>query len=195
MRKTGFWKTDGFLGVVVSLLMLAAAGTDLVRSLERKAYDLGVQASSRTPLDRVAVIAIDDTSIANLGRWPWPRDRLAKMIDLLAEGKAKLVANTVFFFEPQIDPGYAYVTRLLELHGQLPVGSAVMPEIEQMGNVLKEAEHALNTDRILAESIGRAGNVLLPMLFTLGDPKGRPDKPLPEYVARNRLPQVRAREA
>ena len=68
MRKTGFWKTDGFLGVVVSLLMLAAAGTDLVRSLERKAYDLGVQASSRTPLDRVAVIAIDDASIANLGR-------------------------------------------------------------------------------------------------------------------------------
>ena len=88
MRKTGFWKTDGFLGVVVSLLMLAAAGTDLVRSLERKAYDLGVQASSRTPLDRVAVIAIDDASIANLGRWPWPRDRLAKMTDLLAEGKA-----------------------------------------------------------------------------------------------------------
>ncbi len=190
MRKTGFWKTDGFLGVVVSLLMLAAAGTDLVRSLERKAYDLGVQASSRTPLDRVAVIAIDDASIANLGRWPWPRDRLAKMTDLLAEGKAKLVANTVFFFEPQIDPGYAYVTRLLELHGQLPVASAVMPEIEQMGNVLKEAEHALNTDRILAESIGRAGNVLLPMLFTLGEPRGRPDKTLPEFVTKNRLSKV-----
>lgn len=39
-----------------------------------------------------------------------------------------------------------------------------------MGNVLKEAEHALNTDRILAEHIGRAGNVLLPMLFTLVNP-------------------------
>ena len=152
-RKTGFWETDWFLGLTVSIAMLAAANSDLIGSLERKAYDLGVQASSRTPLDRVAVIAIDDASIANLGRWPWPRDRLAKMTDLLAEGKAKLVANTVFFFEPQIDPGYAYVTRLLELHGQLPVGAADMPEIEQIGNVLKEAEHALNTDRILAESM------------------------------------------
>ena len=120
MRKTGFWKTDWFLGVVVSVAMLAAGGSDLIRSLERKAYDMGVQASSRMPLDRVAVVAIDDTSIANLGRWPWPRDRLAKMTDLLAGGKAKVIANTVFFFEPQIDPGYHYVTKLLELHQQHP---------------------------------------------------------------------------
>jgi len=118
MRKTRFWKTDWFLGVAVSALMLVAGGSDLIRSLERKAYDLGVQASSRPPLERVAVIAIDDVSIANLGRWPWSRDRLARMTDLLASGKAKVVANTVFFFEPQIDPGYTYVAQLLELQQQ-----------------------------------------------------------------------------
>ena len=70
MRKKGFWKTDWFLGLTVSCFMLVAAGSDLIRSLERKAYDLGVQQSTRTPLGRVAVIAIDDASIANLGRWP-----------------------------------------------------------------------------------------------------------------------------
>ncbi len=186
MRKTGFWKTDWFLGLVVSAVMLVAAGSDLIRSLERKAYDLGVQASSRTPLDRVAVIAIDDTSIANLGRWPWPRDRLAKMTDQLAGGKAKVVANTIFFFEPQIDPGYIYVEKLLELYKQaLPT-----PELEPMGALLKEAELALNTDRILSDSMGRAGNVLLPMLFVLGEPRGRPDKALPEFVVANSLTHV-----
>jgi serine/threonine-protein kinase len=190
MRKTGFWKTDWFLSLVVSLVMIVAAGSDLMRSLERKAYDLGVQASSRTPLERVAVIAIDDASIANLGRWPWPRDRQAKMIDLLADGKAKVVANTVFFFEPQIDPGYTYVTRLLDLHRQVSGSAAATHEVEQMGGVLKEAELALNTDRILADSMGRAGNVLLPMLFVLGEPRGRPDKALPEFVTRNNLPHV-----
>ena len=187
MRKTGFWKTDWFLGVVVSVAMLAAGGSDLIRSLERKAYDMGVQASSRTPLDRVAVVAIDDTSIANLGRWPWPRDRLAKMTDLLAGGKAKVIANTVFFFEPQIDPGYHYVTKLLELHQQHPAESAAQQEI---GKLLAEAEVALNTDRILADSMSHAGNVLLPMLFTLGEPRGRPDKDLPEFVLKNVLPKV-----
>ena len=190
MRKTGFWKTDWFLGVAVSLAMLVAGGSDLIRSLERKAYDLGVQASSRTPLDRVAVIAIDDTSIANLGRWPWPRDRLAKMTDLLAAGKTKVVANTVFFFEPQIDPGYTYVTQLLDLHKQVPDSAAALPEVEKMGGVLKEAELALNTDRILADSMERAGNVLLPMLFVLGEPRGRPDKDLPEFVTKSSLPHV-----
>ena len=190
MRKTGFWKTDWFLGLVVSCVMLVAASSDLIRSLERKAYDLGVQATSRTPLDRVAVIAIDDASIANIGRWPWPRDRLAKMTDLLAAGKARVVANTVFFFEPQIDPGYIYVTRLLDIHKQATENNESSPGIEQIGSVLNEAELALNTDRILAESIGKAGNVLLPMLFVLGEPKGRPDKDLPEFITRNKLSQV-----
>ena len=49
MRKTGFWKSDWFLSLIVSGVMLVAASSDLIRSLERKAYDLGVQASSRTP--------------------------------------------------------------------------------------------------------------------------------------------------
>jgi CHASE2 domain-containing sensor protein/tRNA A-37 threonylcarbamoyl transferase component Bud32 len=190
MRKTGFWKTDWFLGLAVSALMLLAGGSDLMRSLERKAYDLGVQASSRTPLERVAVIAIDDVSIANLGRWPWSRDRLARMTDLLAGGQARLVANTVFFFEPQIDPGYTYVTQLLDLQQQLPASAASLPEIEKMGSVLKDAERVLNTDRILADSMARAGNVLLPILFTVGEPRGRPDRPLPEFVSRSRLPHV-----
>ena len=192
MRKAGFWKTDWFLGLIVSAVMLVLAGSDLVQSLERKAYDWGVRASSREPLSRIAVIAIDDASIANLGRWPWPRDLHAKMTDLLAGARAKVVANTALFFEPQVDAGYAYVTRLSELHGELLVAGIEPPppQLEQMGAVLKEAEAKLNTDRMLSESMERSAGVVLPMLFTLGDPKGRPDKPLPEYVVRNRLPQV-----
>ena len=75
MAKAVFWRSDWFLGVVVTLLMVLAGHSDLLQSLERKAYDMGVQASSRNPSERIAVIAIDDQSIANLGRWPWSRDR------------------------------------------------------------------------------------------------------------------------
>src|SRR3989304_1733918 len=98
--KAGFWKTDWFLGVVVVVVMVFAGGSDLLQSLERKAYDMGVLASSRPPSDRIAVVAIDDESIANIGRWPWSREVHAKLTDLLAGGKAKVVANTVFFSEP-----------------------------------------------------------------------------------------------
>src|SRR5438445_5678427 len=144
--KSGFWKTDWFLGLVVVVLMLFAGSSDLLQSLERKAYDMGVQATSRTPSDRIAVIAIDDTSIANIGRWPWSRDVHAKMTDLLAGAKTKVIANTVFFSEPQIDPGYVYITKLLDL------ATAPTPEMAPIVTLLKEAEQTLNTDRRLAES-------------------------------------------
>ena len=187
--KSGFWKTDWFLGLVVVVLMLFAGNSDLLQSLERKAYDMGVQASSRTASEKIAVIAIDDTSIANIGRWPWSREVHARMTELLAGAKAKVIGNLVFFTEAQVDPGYVYVTKLLEIAAKSSPEGAAPPsgEMGQMIALLKEAEQQLNTDRKLAESYGKANSVLLPMFFTLGEPRGKPDKPLPEFVQKNAI--------
>ncbi|HEX6320433.1 MAG TPA: serine/threonine-protein kinase [Burkholderiales bacterium] len=178
--KSGFWKSDWFLGamVVVGVLLFSRV-SELIPSLERTAYDFGVQATSRAPSERIAVIAIDDTSINNIGRWPWSREVHARMTDLLAGAKAKVIGNTVFFSEAQVDPGYVYITRLLE------VAARAEPSSAEMVALLREAEQQLNTDRKLAESYARAGNVLLPMLFRIEQPLGRPDRPLPEYVLNN----------
>lgn len=89
MNQKSFWQKDWLVGVLVALVFFFSASSDLMQSLERKAYDLGVLATSRVPSDKIAIIAIDDQSIANLGRWPWPRETHAKMIDLLAAGQAK----------------------------------------------------------------------------------------------------------
>jgi CHASE2 domain-containing sensor protein len=51
--------------------------------------------------------------------------------------------------------------------------------------LLIEADQKLNTDRRLADALAKAGNVALPMLFVLGEPRGRPDKDLPDYVKKN----------
>lgn len=210
MSKRAFLKSDWFLGVVIALILAVAARGDLVQSLERKAYDLGVNAVSRTPSDKIAVIAIDDRSISNIGRWPWSRDVHARMTDVLAAAQAKVIVNSTFFFEPQIDPGLGYINKLLDLYAKsvpptqpdaavpapgvatvpeakaaaapVPV-TAVAPEIVQFGALLRKAEQALNTDRKLAEAFSRAGNVMLP----LTEPQGNPDKPLPDYVMANSL--------
>src|SRR5467141_413712 len=181
--KAGLWKTDWFLGAVVVLVVLVFnRSSDLIPSLEQKAYDLGMQSTSRLPSDKVAVIAIDDTSIANIGRWPWSREIHARMTDLLAGAKTKVIANTVFFSEPQVDPGYVYITKLLDL------ATAPTPEMAPIVALLKEAEQTLNTDRRLAESYVKAGNVLLPVFFSIDIPRGRPDRPLPEYFLKNAVP-------
>lgn len=195
MTKAGFWKRDWFLGLVVALALLFAGGSQLIQGLERSAYDWGVRASSRTPSDKVAVIAIDKQSIDNIGRWPWPREIHAKMIEGLANAKAKVIGYTVFFSEPQIDPGLAYINKLLEIYGRIvPPGTdlsapraGLSPDLAQIGTTLHDAENALNADRKLAESFTKAGNVVLPMLFHRGEPLGKPDRPLPDFVRRNAL--------
>ena len=74
--------------------------TDFFGTLERRYYDFASTSTSRQPSERIAIIAIDDQSIANIGRWPWPRDVQAKLIDQLAAAKAKTIVNTTLFFEP-----------------------------------------------------------------------------------------------
>ncbi|HXC39194.1 MAG TPA: serine/threonine-protein kinase [Burkholderiales bacterium] len=182
MSKAGFWKRDWFLGVVVAVLVFLASASALIQGLERSAYDWGVRASSRTPSDKVAVIAIDDESIRNIGRWPWSRDVHAKMADILAQGKAKVVGYEVFFSEPQIDPGLTFIQKLQDIYTRS--GSGPNPEVAAL---LQEAEQSLNTDRKLSESYAKAGNVLLPMHFVPGDPRGKPDKPLPDFISKNQV--------
>lgn len=197
---SGFWRKDWFLGLMVVIAVILTYNLGgLIKSLERKAYDLGVSASSRNPSDKIAIIAIDDQSIANIGRWPWSRDVHAKMTDMLASTHAKVIVNTSFFFEPQKDAGLPFINKLITSYnkavpspnpvpkGSISLGTAGTPELLEIGTILKEAEIALNTDRRLAESFEKARNVVLPMSLTFGEMVGRPDKPLPDYVLKNVL--------
>jgi serine/threonine-protein kinase len=185
--RAAFWKNDWFLGLAVVLAVAVFnLSSGLIPSLERKAYDMGVQVTSRTPSDKIAVIAIDKPSIDNIGRWPWPRDVHARMIDALARAKAKVIGYTVFFSEPENRKINDTVARLLELADR-SMQAAPSAEASQLLELLKGAEQDFNTDRKLASSISAAGNVVLPVLFYGDIPRGRPDKPLPEFLRRNAI--------
>ncbi len=181
-RKRGsFWRSDWFVAVLVVLAVLVLhQATDLIGTAERRFYDYASTQSSRQPSDRIAVIAIDDQSIANIGRWPWPRDVHAQLIDQLAAAKAKTVVNTTFFFEPQTDRGLVFIRKIKEALGPAAEGEA-------LAKVIAEAEQTLDTDAKLAASMAKAGNVLVPSVFLLGEPQGKADKPLPAFVARNAI--------
>jgi len=209
--KTAFWKADWFLGLVIAIALFGfARASGFIPGLERWAYDMGLRMTSKAPSDKVAVIAIDEQSIANIGRWPWSREVHAKLIDQLAGAKAKVIGNTAFFFEAQNDPGLAYVEKMLDIYnkayppatsdvpGVSPIGGATPaaqgavppPEVAEIGKILNEASGALSSDARLAASVKNAGNVLIPINFTemsFSPPPGKPDKPLPEYVSRNTI--------
>jgi len=188
MKKAALWKADWFLGLVLALMLFLASGSDVIQGLERVAYDFGVRASNHAPSARIAVIAIDDQSIANIGRWPWSREIHAQMIARLKQAGAKVIGYASFFFEPQLDPGLAYILKLTELYQALP--PVQQQSFLQFSEILGEAENALNNDRKLAAAITEAGNVALPMLFVVGEPRGNPDKPLPDYILKNQITKV-----
>ena len=195
MNKWLFWQKDWFVGLLVALAFLFGANSDLLQSLERKAYDLAVLASSRTPSDKIAVIAIDDQSIANLGRWPWPREIHANMIDILAAGHAKVTGYVVFFFEPQLDAGLGYINKIAELVAGATLRNTKNPaqqaEIAQLDALLLDAMQNLDNDQKLSDSMAKANDVLLGMFFDLGEPQGKPDQALPAYVLINNLANVK----
>jgi serine/threonine-protein kinase len=191
VSKAGFWRRDWFLGLAVAVGLFALAlATDFIPRLERTAYDMGVRATSHAPSDRIAVIAIDEASLRNIGRWPWPRDVHARMTETLTTGRAKAIGSLVFFTEPQIDPGLAFINKLAGEYRKLAPDPGAVEQgspLAQIAALLQEAQGALDTDRKLADSYAKAANVLLPMYLEIGVPRGKPDRPLPEFVTRNAL--------
>lgn len=164
-----FWRADGLaaLALVLALITLHMT-TDVFAGLERRFYDFASTRSARQPSDQVAIIAIDDESLARIGRWPWPRDLHARLIDKLAEAKANVIVDTGFFFEPASERGLPFIHQIKGLLAASEATGTPSPLNQQLLGVIAAAELALDTDHQLANSFHTASNVLIPSLLTPG---------------------------
>ena len=184
-----FWKSDRFFGALISFCVIAAwlLNLPVLERLEGDAYDLGVRLSSREASarkDEIAIVAIDDQSIQNIGRWPWPRDVHATLIKKLTEAGAKTIASTVFYSEPQIDPGLKW---LQQVRDQLASASVSGAQGDPRATIAA-ALAALDTDAILGRTLQQTGNTVLGMQFEPGEVIGNPDAALPPFVTRFAIP-------
>ena len=106
---------DAALALALALLVAGLhLSTDAIASLERRLFDAASTWATPTPSDRIVIVAVDDASIARLGRWPWSRDVHAQLIDRIAEARPRAIVHTTLFLEPQADRGLAYIRRLHE---------------------------------------------------------------------------------
>jgi len=144
--KNGVLKSDWFTGLIITFIFLIFANSDFIASIERSAYDFGVRSSSRIASDKIAIIAIDDQSIDNIGRWPWSRDIHAQMHDLLAQGGAKAIGQTVFFSEPQIDPGLQFIRELKQAFEESSI-SAVPMFVEELALTVEDSRELVKNKR------------------------------------------------
>ena len=110
MKIPDYWKTDWFIGLVVTLLFLDLGISDNLRSIDLKAYDWGVRfASSRPANSNVVIIAIDDKAVQQLGSWPWPRDIMASVTDKISAAEPAVIGYGVPFDTRQSSHGLKYI--------------------------------------------------------------------------------------
>jgi len=144
--KIGGWRSDWFTGLVITIIFLLFSGSSFISRLEHSAYDFGVRSSTRIPSNKIAVIAIDDQSINNIGRWPWPRNVHAKMLEILKKGGARVIGETVFFSEPQIDPGLRYIRKLKQMLENSSI-TAIPAAVKELKNRIWQSRKLVRNKR------------------------------------------------
>lgn len=87
--------------VILLALILFFFDFPFLRFMELKTLDLRIASRGTLPTGSETVIAvIDEKSLTELGRWPWPRTTIAKLVDKLKASGAKAVGFDVVFSEP-----------------------------------------------------------------------------------------------
>ncbi len=84
-------------------------------------YDAQLSLWTRTVSDKIIIVAIDDESLHNLGRWPWSRSIHARLIDKLELESPRAIGLDIIFSEPDAgDPqADALLARAMRASGKI----------------------------------------------------------------------------
>lgn len=89
------------IGIIVFLVVIFLSYSFYIfEEFELKTLDLRFHfRGEKPPPSDIIIVAIDEKSISQFGRWPWRRSRHANLIKILKEEKAKIIFFDVFFLE------------------------------------------------------------------------------------------------
>lgn len=99
---TSRWGSALILGLLATLAVVVAHWAGLDERVELQALDLRFRwLGNAPPADYIVHVDIDDGSLERLGRWPWPRQQIARVAEILLDCDAQLVALDIIMPEPQ----------------------------------------------------------------------------------------------
>ena len=108
---TGFAIVAGVAGHSASFYQIG--GLD---RLDRWLYDVRVALGTASTVDdRIVIVDVDERSLAEIGRWPWPRNIIAGMLDrLFDQYQARVVGFDIVFAEPDRSSGLPVLQQLAD---------------------------------------------------------------------------------
>ncbi len=145
------WPRIAVTLVPMVIALLHASGLisiDVFKRLDDIIYDSRLRATMpKTVDDRIVIIDIDEKSLAEVGRWPWGRNKMATLVDeLFDKQQAAIVGFDVVFAEPDDSSGLkrlrqlateelrdqpGFAERLSQIQGSLDYDAAFARSLQQ----------------------------------------------------------------
>ncbi len=124
-------KTKFLILFTISIMMSLAIGFGFLEKIEYYTYD-NLYAESNESSDDVIIVAIDDASIEQIGRFPWSREVYADIVDNLVEGGAAAIGFDIIFSEVEGEPDIAFSEAISKTDGvTLAINAELAGEVKQ----------------------------------------------------------------
>ncbi|HBE88344.1 MAG TPA: serine/threonine protein kinase, partial [Elusimicrobia bacterium] len=182
-----FFFSDILWGALLTLTALFFYFTGSgIETMELKFYDLraNMRAEAVSSQD-IAIIEINDESISRIGRWPWPRSKMAEMLVFLSTPTARpsAIGLNVLFSEPEKNADLDLASRIAWKYSELREAKKIKENTKESEflDFLAQARSEADNDAKLGAVIGEAGNIVLPLYFDVGEVLSKP-APAPEWL-------------
>lgn len=148
------------VAVTIALAFLTWLAPNVVVRLDNTALDFQFRLrGERSPGQEVVLVLVDEKSLKEIGRWPWPRDTQARLVDQIHAGEPTVLGLDIIYAEPEESDAIREIKSWLTAAQQKePLSSKVLGRLEAR-------LQALDTDQQFARSLARAGEVVLAMPF------------------------------
>ncbi len=148
------------IAVTFLVVVLFFFNPPFLHFMELKTMDLRMVSRGKVqPVGAVVIAAVDEKSLGELGRWPWPRTTMARLVEKLKKDGAKAVGFDIVFAEPDENSSLRALGALeKELKG------AASPAVMK---ILERKRSGADTDKALAKAIEKVENVSLGYFFHL----------------------------
>lgn len=154
-RSRASWLGKIGLSVVLPVFALLLVRSDWLYRWDFLIYDWNLAAWSREPPADIVIVAIDEQSLRELGRWPWSRRIHAALIRKLSATGAKTIALDIVFAEPDIADPEADVELAAALADS---GRVILPVLSEQNRAGGQLVETLPLP-ILAKSVAGIGHV------------------------------------
>jgi adenylate cyclase len=150
---------------ILFVIILFLLNVPILDMIELRTYDLRLLSrQARQPSPAVVLAMIDEKSLDTEGRWPWPRSKLAALVDRLSEDQAKVIAFDIGFLEPDENTQLQFVNELGQHIHNLSIDN------KELADFLQQRKQQADNDQVLANAIQRASAaVILGYFFHMGN--------------------------